>query len=1275
MLAAMLREDVEKDVGAAAPEPEPEELLQPSAASSSSAASSCSSSRAAGAPRPASAHPPPPALHLAATLGTLAALTPDEIVQKCVRDGVLATALQLYTSVGCADAPPEARGVFRQAEALFTTKSWAQAAELVEKAMVLGYPDATRCHNLLGVCYYWLGRDEDATTHLLQAQSAETQQSAAADRHELVDDTSHMVARLRSIVEGWFRKHSTDGRMSREQCAAFVRSCRHDQCQQDDERIVQLFASHDSNADGYLSLKDFLSIYREKARDPKGMQVVWQNLNAQGYGADLRPKLKSQHEPQLLLHIIGGTPERSGPTALHCTACNKTVTLTGTLADKSDQICPHPLFKVAICGGCFDRYMLSIVEPSSAVRKVTSCLYPDLLGGTEGKFSTGVDGRETCCRWCGEERAPETRVQCDACCKSICEGCILRNFGADELERVKGDKVQEGGWKCYCCDNSSLVEHQSWLMRLISCAASEKEEKRKRQNRRKRLRQKEKKRMDLPGTQQVPKDGADEPPSTAAKRTGLVSELPGADWSVLGPWRVTDWAGKVSKQTESLSSETYTVGERKWRVVLSGPSRNETGYVGLFLGCPEAPELLGSQNRARFILSIINQNADINSDNYDSQEYEHAFDETQDWGLTKFLDVATLESPANGFVKDDSILVAVYVQNLEDDKSCKECTLRLRRTDVEQEDAEPTVLRIRRDCKMQVLMDQFAKLDSAGLEGSAASYSSDLYKFTASGRPINPISTADELKLEDGSEICVRINTWKLEKEQERSRRKEEKAAEEERRKRRKESAIMNALKRKQGVQSTAASSKPKTTKAKSAKPAVATTEPVSSHQVEPHSPKSKDPADVVVVEVQDLSGQNTKFKIRRNQHLKKVSDWMESHRDQTVDKANEAGVRHRYLLNGLTEIDVNSTPDEIGLKESDVIHVAPVCSTEKSVQERASNVSTGSPASVVSVDSEANAEMDAQLERERRQRQEMQAEKQRLAREREEAAKVEQENRARANAEKRENVLKMQEAAAKRRMEERQRKKEARDRQVAARRAEKQRVAIVLQARARGAAERRSLSKKRDATIAIQLAWRQHANGVPNSDFRSASSSDSFASEQGPAFESRSSPVSPLWSPAKPVVSTARPTEADSAWTSTASVQHLADVPVEEFLSQLGLESSLRDVLAENEVDVEALALMAPDDFDELGIDQSAQGRIHGKLAELRDTTLPTGGVLPSPDATPLAQVAEPAALLRHFLRTDGMQCARMAPHDILAVFAEAASQLHGGGSGPVDHSVWGSP
>lgn len=599
------------------------------------------------------------------------------------------------------------------------------------------------------------------------------------------------------------------------------------------------------------------------------------------------------------------------------------------------------------------------------------------------------------------------------------------------------------------------------------------------------------------------------------------------------------------------------------------------------------------------------------------------------------------------------------MQNLPDETSCAACTLRLQRTDVE-EQPEARTFQIRRDCKLQVLMDQFAKVD-AGVDG-CVSYSSDLYKFTANGRPVNPISTADELELKDNDLICVRVNTWKLEKEQERSRRKEEKAAEEERKKRRKENAIMSALKRKQGAQSGDGSKSKPTKASKSTSSAGAVPEPAVS-QEDPNGSKPAESSDIVVVEVQDLTGTSTKFKIRRSQHLKKVSDWIESHRDRDKS-AGKGSAQHRYLLNG-KQIDVNSTPDEIGLKESDVIHVAPL-SPGNSTQDHDSDVSSQSSTSVVDEDSaqaraeakkQAKAAMDAQLERDRLQRQQMQAEKQRLAREREEAAKAEAERRQRANAEKREAVLKRQEAAAKRRMEERQRKKEAREQIVASRRAEKQRVSVGMQARARGAAQRRIFSKKRHAAIKIQAWWRQRARNDP----RSASSSDSSVSERRGTFESRSSPVSPLWSPAKPVVSATRTTQ-EPAWVSTtSSVQHLAAVPVEEFLSQLGLES-LGPVLAENEVDVEALALMAPDDFDELGIDPSAQVRVHGKLAELRDTA---AQVSAGNQATP--QGIDAAALLRQFLRSTGVECLRLPPTEILAIFAdEAATESpydHGGG------------
>lgn len=1067
--------------------------------------------------------------------------------------------------------------------------------------------------------------------------------------------------------------------------------------------------------------------------------------------------------------------------------------------------------------------MLSIVEPSSAVAKVTSCLYPDLLGGHEGNFAVDDNGREECCRWCGSGSddgggaaggggavQAQERLQCDSCLKSMCERCVERNFGAAELDRIKLDKLY-GGWTCYCCDASSLHDHQSWLMRLITCAVSEKEEKRKRQNRKKRLRQKEKKRQD--DCQQAGERaaagavGAGAGAGNAAKRTGLVSDLPG-DWSVLGPWRVQDWSTKVSKQTESLSSETFEVSGRKWRIVLSGPSRNEAGYVGLFLGCPQSPEPLGCQNRARFILSIINQSTAAKSENYDSQEYEHAFDETQDWGLTKFLDASTLENPVSGFinVKDDSVMVAVYVQNLPDETSSKVISLKLRRTDLEN-DAEPRVLEIRRDAKLQLLFQQFAKLEGG-------SVSSDIYKFTANSRPVSSSSTADELKLESGDEICVRLNTWKLEKEQERIKKKEEKAAEEERRKRRKEivkeSAIMNALKKKQQaaaavIELPKADKESTSTKAKDKQAqavamvdpdacavspvvvsddgAVAATAPLPStaetgmetdtHRDtdtgSPPSPTTPTPDGIIVVEVQDLSGVSTKFKIRRTQTIKKVVTYLEDH------GVVEGAAQQRYLLNG-REIDINLTPDDINLGPNDVICVAPpgshdtVTGTEdatatsdpRSTQHARNGNGNGStkssplspkkptdeeiPLTAAQKTKAAAEAADAQLDRERQERQDRRQRGKAAKLEREAAVKLEQEHREKANAEKLQQLAMARALAVQRRTEERARKKQAHGREVAAKRAEKKvefaavlkqtsaiqldasideealdqatacfeklrRLAVSLrddsavlaaenqlagidrlvkqrrrrlcevvgmQARARGLVERRHFLARREAAVTIQAAHRRHIaaqhyavmlmlsssasqhSDVGNHDSAASSSSESsFVSEPGgPAFEPRSSPVSPLWSPAKPG---ARMTDTDSAWAPTAAVQlrtDLADVSLDGLLSQLGLES-LGPVLEENEVDVEALALMAPDDFMELGIDEFGTDAITGKLAELRH--FPAAAELLQGRGDVAAHAVSPgASALRQFFRTGGRQCLAMSEREILAVFAEA-QQLEG--------------
>ena len=80
-----------------------------------------------------------------------------------------------------------------------------------------------------------------------------------------------------------------------------------------------------------------------------------------------------------------------------------------------------------------------------------------------------------------------------------------------------------------------------------------------------------------------------------------------------------------------------------------------------------------------------------------------------------------------------------------------------------------------------------------------------------------------------------------------------------------------------------------------------------------------------------------------------------------------------------------------------------------------------------------------------------------------------------------------------------------------------------------------------------------------------------------------------------------------DTAWVATtSSVQHLAAVPVEVLVA--AWPGISRPCIGRKRGGYEALALMAPDDFDELGIDPSAQVRVHGKLAELRDTTAQAG-------------------------------------------------------------------
>lgn len=106
----------------------------------------------------------------------------------------------------------------------------------------------------------------------------------------LVDSAKQMVPVFKDIVQSWFREFAPSGMMTRQECAAFIRSCRNDTCQWDDARIQAVYREYDTDNDDLLREEDFVRIYQTKASTYAGQQVVWDNLESRGWGYDLNRK-------------------------------------------------------------------------------------------------------------------------------------------------------------------------------------------------------------------------------------------------------------------------------------------------------------------------------------------------------------------------------------------------------------------------------------------------------------------------------------------------------------------------------------------------------------------------------------------------------------------------------------------------------------------------------------------------------------------------------------------------------------------------------------------------------------------------------------------------------------------------------------------------------------------------------------------------------------------------------------------------------------------------
>lgn len=123
------------------------------------------------------------------------------------------------------------------------------------------------------------------------------------------------------------------------------------------------------------------------------------------------------------------------PKEFKCTACGKLL--------KASGVKKHPLFEVIICKDCKNYY-------------------------DRRPLHKDPDGSESSCCWCGQGGDV---ICCDFCEKVVCEKCIERNIGAENLADIINYE-----WHCFCCLRDPLaflIEDYNQAAKIMSCAASE----------------------------------------------------------------------------------------------------------------------------------------------------------------------------------------------------------------------------------------------------------------------------------------------------------------------------------------------------------------------------------------------------------------------------------------------------------------------------------------------------------------------------------------------------------------------------------------------------------------------------------------------------------------------------------------------------------------------------------------------------------------------------------------------------------------------------------
>jgi len=107
---------------------------------------------------------------------------------------------------------------------------------------------------------------------------------------DLLSKSGQVVPQVIKVFNEWYDNYSTEGKMTREDCARFVKAVTNarDDIAPDDHRVNFLFNQYDIENSGFCPRDGFVSFYVDCSRKPEKKLTVWENLKNMGYRNDLK---------------------------------------------------------------------------------------------------------------------------------------------------------------------------------------------------------------------------------------------------------------------------------------------------------------------------------------------------------------------------------------------------------------------------------------------------------------------------------------------------------------------------------------------------------------------------------------------------------------------------------------------------------------------------------------------------------------------------------------------------------------------------------------------------------------------------------------------------------------------------------------------------------------------------------------------------------------------------------------------------------------------------